>query len=455
VIVVDTGRVGPGAARSDEDEWRTTTLYDAMVKMGYDAVGITIADFQFGRDYLEKMAGTHKVPLVACNIVDSKTGKLFMKPYVVKTAGDFVVAIIGLSSREDFQYPSTSLSGRPRPLAPGVEEGVSGLTFLDPNEALEKTFKELQRHRPRPNVYALISAIDTRKLPMVLSAFPQISVVFNDGQLGDLAATPAPPPPSVPTPGGTTKPVTPAPRTTGRADRAQVGDAWVYLGSYSYTGKLVGQIILDYEQGKIRSQDVRWTNLGTEYADDPEIRKLVNRFYAQASKKVELEGTARPKNKWAKLESNPRNGFIGAEACAECHSEEHALWKQTKHADATLTLVSRNKHYHPDCVSCHDTGYGYPTGFKIADQTPTLSNVQCEACHGPGRLHREAKSAEFIRAKPGKEYCVECHDSQQSPDLEQNFDFYYQRVKHTQEAVNLQRTPRDVRAPDAPGRRSW
>jgi hypothetical protein len=295
-------------------------------------------------------------------------------------------------------------------------------------------------------VYVLISAIDPRQLVELLKEFPQISVVLNDGQLGDIAPKQQPPPAPA---GG----APPPPTYTPPRDSVQVGGAWVYYGGKSSTAKMVGQINLDYETGKVKSQTITWTNLGQEYADDPAVRKVVNDFYAEASKKVTLQGTAEPKNKWADLESNAKNAFIGAQACAECHRQEHSLWQQTHHADAARQLGGSNKQYHPDCVSCHYTGYGYPTGFKIGEQTPTLIGVQCESCHGPGKLHQDAKSKDFIRAKPGKEYCIECHDAKQTPDLEQNFDFYYQRVKHTQEALNLDRQPHDPRAPDAPGKR--
>ena len=434
--------------RNEEDEWRTTALYDAMVEMGYDAVGITVTDFQFGRGYLEDMRRKHKVPFVACNIVDKKTRKLFVDPYVVKTAGEFVVAIIGLASREDFQYPASTRAGRPATLNPALAKATEDLIFLDPRDALIAALKRLERRPPRPNVYALVSAIDARKLAELLKEFPQITVVFNDGQLSDIA----PKRPTTPPPGAATAPgVTSPPQ---RTDSIQVNGAWVYHGGRSYTGKLVGEIKLDYQEGKIKAQDSRWTNLGEQYADDPAVRKLINQFYGEWSKKVALEGAAEPKNKWAELESNRNNAFIGAKACSECHKAQYDLWERTHHADADLRLASANKHFHPDCASCHNTGYGYPTGYKIADQTPTLTTVQCEACHGPGKLHRDAKGAKFIRAKPGKEYCVECHDEKQTPDLQENFDFYYQRVKHTEEAVILQRPMRDPRAPDAPGKRS-
>jgi predicted CXXCH cytochrome family protein len=448
VIVVDSGRVAPPSirARREEDQWRTEATYQAMATMGYDAVGLTIADFIFGSDFIQEVRTKDKVPFVACNIVYTKTKKPFVDPYVVKTVGNFVVAVIGLSSKEDFQYAASSRSNIGSSPNPMLEQGVADLTFLDPGEALDAALKELQSHRPRPNAYVLISAIDPREMAGLIREHPEITVVLNDGQITDIANVK---PQTVTGPDG--KPIQLPPR----ANTAQLGGTWVYFASAQYTGKTVGEVTLDYQDGKIASQDWQQVNLDAKYADDPAIRKVVGEFYAMASKKVELEGTAEPRNAFGELERDRHNGFIGAEACQKCHDHEYALWEETHHADAALNLVTANKQYHPDCVSCHNTGYGYPTGFQIADQTPTLHGVQCESCHGPGKRHADANSAKFIRAKPGKEYCVGCHDSQQSPDFQTDFNSYYERIKHTEKAIESQRQLRDPRTQDAPGRRMW
>ena len=88
--------------------------------------------------------------------------------------------------------------------------------------------------------------------------------------------------------------------------------------------------------------------------------------------------------------------------------------EKMKHAGAFKELTdeySKNE----KCIKCHTTGYGKPGGFKSSDETPGLTGVQCEVCHGPGSEHlaskatdKEAKRA-TINLKPGA-VCSECHN---------------------------------------------
>jgi hypothetical protein len=43
----------------------------------------------------------------------------------------------------------------------------------------------------------------------------------------------------------------------------------------------------------------------------------------------------------------------------------------------------------PFCLSCHVTGYGKTGGFENLEETPGLTGVQCEMCHGPGSIYSE------------------------------------------------------------------
>jgi len=125
--------------------------------------------------------------------------------------------------------------------------------------------------------------------------------------------------------------------------------------------------------------------------------------------------------------------YLGAEACAKCHPAAEATWEKMRHAAAWEGLPAKFRG--PDakdeagraCVSCHVTGYGDEAqgGFVDDVRSPHLLGVQCEACHGPGSLHREAAErvvtdpgrkektfrageARFIVRKPAG--CANCHD---------------------------------------------
>jgi hypothetical protein len=103
-------------------------------------------------------------------------------------------------------------------------------------------------------------------------------------------------------------------------------------------------------------------------------------------------------------------GYIGLEACTECHDEERKVWDATGHAKAYATLQRDFKEYNLDCVSCHVTGYGRPGGSTVT-HVEKLQNVQCEECHGPGSLHaKDPGKKGLIVLKPEPESCVSaCH----------------------------------------------
>lgn len=103
-------------------------------------------------------------------------------------------------------------------------------------------------------------------------------------------------------------------------------------------------------------------------------------------------------------------GYLGVEACTECHDEERKVWDSSGHAHAYATLQKDFKEYNLDCVSCHVTGYGKAGGSTVT-WNDKLQNVQCEECHGPGSLHaKEPNKKGLITLKPSPESCVSaCH----------------------------------------------
>jgi hypothetical protein len=88
--------------------------------------------------------------------------------------------------------------------------------------------------------------------------------------------------------------------------------------------------------------------------------------------------------------------YVGRAKCASCHLKENTSWKKMKHPQAFDDLSAQYKE-DKSCLECHVTGFGQPTGFKSAKDTPQLANVGCEACHGPGSEH--AKIGDMMAKK--------------------------------------------------------
>ncbi|WP_157665052.1 multiheme c-type cytochrome [Mariniblastus fucicola] len=157
--------------------------------------------------------------------------------------------------------------------------------------------------------------------------------------------------------------------------------------------------------------------------------------------------------------------FVGSQACRDCHDEEYDIWKDGidgdggPHAKATADLTDPGertwvkRHFDPECVSCHVTGwnpqnyYPYETGYIDLKKDVLLHGNGCENCHGPGSGHVQAENDATDQALQDKlrlqvrvtiaeakaRTCYECHDLDNSPDYaeaEDGWDKYWPTIKH-------------------------
>lgn len=119
--------------------------------------------------------------------------------------------------------------------------------------------------------------------------------------------------------------------------------------------------------------------------------------------------------------------FVGSAVCAGCHPSQTAQWKTTAHAHAWETLVADKRSMDADCFSCHVTGAHHPEGPKLPTEVAGLTDVGCEACHGPGQAHIGQPVGTMT--SDAAESCVDCHDGVQD---EGRFDaaVYLPKVQH-------------------------
>lgn len=141
--------------------------------------------------------------------------------------------------------------------------------------------------------------------------------------------------------------------------------------------------------------------------------------------------------------------FVGSQTCATCHQDEFDVWKDSGHAHATDTLVklSPARHFDPECLSCHATGWDpqqyvpFQSGFLGLDVSKHLHGNGCENCHGPGGGHVAAEAAgdATLQAKFRKLMhldlqnaeriaCQKCHDHDNSPEFK--FETYWKQIEH-------------------------
>ncbi len=114
--------------------------------------------------------------------------------------------------------------------------------------------------------------------------------------------------------------------------------------------------------------------------------------------------------------------YAGAKECASCHFKQFMTWRKTGHSKS-FELLPEQYQSDPECLKCHTTGYGQPTGYKSASDTG-LKGTACEACHGPGSKHveicknlgkdkltaeQEQAARDSIWLIPPRNVCVTCH----------------------------------------------
>lgn len=122
---------------------------------------------------------------------------------------------------------------------------------------------------------------------------------------------------------------------------------------------------------------------------------------------------------------------MGVYSCISCHEREAQSWHKTKHGHAwdNLKTQGEEKQSIPECFKCHVVAYNLDGGFIDIELTPELADVQCEACHGPGRAHMEAGGkADLIIRKPQEETCRVCHTKGQDKNF--NFEEKYKKISH-------------------------
>jgi len=167
-------------------------------------------------------------------------------------------------------------------------------------------------------------------------------------------------------------------------------------------GKIEGAAVVTFEQVKVTCK----------LQVDDEAKQLL----AAYDQSVADTNRARFAGKKPPPPAKGKPGYVGIEACGDCHEEAVEQWKTTVHAGAWATLVDDKKDLDLSCVSCHVTGFRRPGGSELVENAG-LRDVQCEVCHGPGSLHVAdgGDNPKLIQLVPTVDLCAgECHTAEHS-----------------------------------------
>ena len=175
----------------------------------------------------------------------------------------------------------------------------------------------------------------------------------------------------------------------------------------------------------LNSDVIAFELLRDSYPESVDIRARIVR-YQEALAKAELSIDAPQASGMVRL-GQSKATYVGSDTCTVCHSDAAAIHGGSRHHHAWDTLQQKGYHRDPECLLCHVTGLGEPSGFTRLQAPISLRQVGCESCHGPGSGHVAAPTEQALRPVT-ESTCVQCHDAENSPHFE--FISYWQKIQH-------------------------
>jgi hypothetical protein len=369
---VDDGGFFPEQDDHKDASW---FLMDAMHMLGTDAVGIGDRDLRFGLAYLREQAKRSQCPITSANLLERKTHRPALTPYIIKKVGSVRVGLFSLISDKVDLGPARD-----------------SLIVQDPPAAAKAMVADLRKKGA--TVVVLLSQLGKVESEDLVTAVDGIDAVIAGRNVPMLQQ--------------------------GRLIKTTVAS---YGGE---KGQYLSRTILNLDAArKSTGGENESFVLGPEVGEKPEVAQVVKAFKDGFDEKIRKAEQEKAKAAAAKdMEKNP-DKFLGAEVCMRCHAEQAEQWKSTPHARAWQTLVDNHKDNSAECVMCHVLGFKRPGGFQTAAETPKMANVQCESCHGMGTQHEAFATT---APKVAEKVCITCHNAGNDPTW--NFAAKLPKVAH-------------------------
>jgi hypothetical protein len=398
LVAVDTGNQVRRYGRQAEIQFQVAA--EALKKMDYQAVALGANDLRLSSGELIAVVtdtGGRPGPFMCANA--NLIG--LTKTHVVVPAGDFRVGVTSILGSEQLKQLQSD----------EIEKS-------SPEEGLQKVLPQLENAGCDLLVLLVNASLDEAK--SLAEKHQQFDVVVAAAGSGE--------------PSGAMEQI-------GRTQLIQVGEKSMYAG-------VLG--VYEDEQNRFRYERVP---LDDRFADSPFMLALLA-TYQDTLQSVGLEGLGlRP------VQHPSGFGFVGSAKCGECHTQALEVWENTPHSHATETLVHPPervhiaRHFDPECLSCHVTGWDpqgyfpYKTGYLDLEKSAELHGNGCENCHGPGSQHVAAESGDLdldeaaiqklreamrLPLAQAEKKCLECHDLDNDPHFQHEgaFEEYWEQIKH-------------------------
>ncbi len=385
-----------------EAELKFQTTIGALKKMEYSAIGL-------GPDDLRISIGELAVAVAGDNDQES----LFVSANV---------DLLGMNAR----YRIVQVAG--------VRIGITG--FLGKEERAQVNSSEMEltdaREALRPIVQKFLEEKCELRILLAQASLDETRQIAKEfpGEFGIIL-----------TAGGAGEPTREPELIPGtKSQMIQVGTKGMYVG-------LVGL----YPPDVVPRMRYERVVLDARFPDSPEILDAFG-LYQQQLKDLGLSGLGLRPVRFP----GDQGEFVGHEVCGGCHTKAYEVFEESPHFHATESIANPTersaipRHFDPECISCHVTGWDpqgffpYASGYVSLEKTPHLQSNGCENCHGPGSKHvavekgRETVSDDERKAlrqqmrvtleEAKTSLCYQCHDIDNSPEFE--FDSYWEQIEH-------------------------
>lgn len=360
--------------QSSTAQARSLFLLKMMTELGYAGINVGAEETELGADLLRSFAAEETFPLLSANLEDPQAhGLLFPDARIVQVAG----VRVGI----------TGVTRTPPALVDSVK--ASGLTFGDPEVALERVLKRLDRDADVVVVLANLPEAEARRLGERFAGRIDVVVLGQDARPPDERRGPE----------------------NGGAIYLSATDRGQALG--------LGRIALDGT--RIAAMSSSQLLLAAGIKPDRDTDQVVDEFESTLNELLRETAVT------TAIQNSDASGqyYVGVENCRGCHLREYRLWAETPHAHAFEALVDAGREALPECYRCHVTGADQPSGYLPQKQSPDLANVQCEVCHDRGSLH--ARDGSYGRSLLMNS-CSRCHDSTNSPLFDP--EVYWLMIEH-------------------------
>jgi len=422
---------------------RVDLLIHSYSEMGYEVVNVGEKDLLMGYSFLSGLSQKAKFSFISANLIEKKTGKIVLTPYVTKEIAGAKIGIFGLLG-ETFN--------------PTLQERDPGLSILDPFSISKTVTKSL---RENCDLIICLSQLGESKDKKLARENSQIDLILGGG--GESTRAVAERVNEIPIyrlePRGgylgridyslveTKRPIkflisSERDELERRLERLIIRSMQIEseitksgepddvkikeLKFLESKEKELKKVLLAFED----KNSYRYTPLPVQptVADDPKMTKELENYRIGSAKlyqpKGPIEGRTGSTEKEILTQIPKTSLFVGAISCKRCHEENYRNWLKTKHAKASQTINSSPKYAQEECLMCHSTGFGKMGNYVTVAEIPIyLQGVQCEACHGEGRGHPDKGN---IERKVTLGACRNCHTKDQSPTF--NYMAYLEKI---------------------------